>query len=136
MELGVHQALIIFGFTQSHSDHCLFFKGSGVSFLCLLVYVDDVLVAGPSLPLIVELKQFLDSTFTIKDLGEARYFLGVEIARTANGIALNQHKYILDLVSSAGLMVVVPLLLPSLLVLRCHEKMKNFSLILSHTNAL
>ena len=31
-------------------------------------------------------KQRLDSAFTIKDLGELRYFLGFELARSKNGI--------------------------------------------------
>lgn len=96
--------LKIFGFSQSQSDHCLFIKGSGSSMLCLLVYVDDVLVCGPSLELIADLKKFLHSTFTIKDLGEAKYFLGMEIIRGRDGIALNQRKYVLDIVGSAGLM--------------------------------
>lgn len=40
--------LVSYRFSQSQSDHCLFVKGKGSSFLCLLVYVDDGLVSGPS----------------------------------------------------------------------------------------
>ncbi|KAL0306939.1 UNVERIFIED_CONTAM: hypothetical protein Sradi_6111200 [Sesamum radiatum] len=47
------------------------------------VYVDDVLIAGPSKAMITELKQDLDNLFTIKDLGVAKYFLGLEIARSS-----------------------------------------------------
>lgn len=36
------------GFVQSPSDHCLFTRGTAADFICLLVYVDDVLVTGPS----------------------------------------------------------------------------------------
>lgn len=67
------------GFEQSHSDHCLFTKGSGANFICLLVYVDDVLITSPSQHLIDVLKQSLHAAFTIKDLGPAKFFLGIEI---------------------------------------------------------
>lgn len=62
------------GFTQSTSDHCSFVKSSGQSFLCLQVYVDDVLIMGPYESLITRLKSFHDGSFTIKDLGHALYF--------------------------------------------------------------
>lgn len=41
--------LLEFDFIQSQSDYTLFTKGSVSSFLALLVYVDDVIIAGPSL---------------------------------------------------------------------------------------
>lgn len=63
--------------------------------------MDDVLVTVTSLDLINSLKQFLYSQFTIKDLGEAKYFLGIEIARGVEGNVLCQRKYILDIVTNA-----------------------------------
>lgn len=98
------RALFSFGFTQSAHDHCLFTTGSGDSFLALLVYVDDVLIAGPNEDEIIRLKRFLDDKFTIKDLGAARYFLGMEIARGDTGIYISQRKYILDMLDRAGLL--------------------------------
>lgn len=68
-----------------------------------MVYVDDVLITSPFVFIIEEVKTFLHGQFTIKDLGVAHYFLGMEIAREDSGIALNQRKYVLDLISSAGL---------------------------------
>ncbi|KAL2240933.1 UNVERIFIED_CONTAM: Retrovirus-related Pol polyprotein from transposon RE2, partial [Sesamum indicum] len=47
---------------------------------------------------IAEVKRYLDQLFTIKDLGPARYFLGLEIARASEGIALTQSKYVQDIV--------------------------------------
>ncbi|GJX03535.1 NSP-interacting kinase 1-like protein [Tanacetum coccineum] len=52
---------------------------------------------------ILSLKASLDHKFTIKDLGLAKYFLGIEIYRTQHGTHLNQRKYILNLLSDAGL---------------------------------
>lgn len=73
--------------------------------MCLLVYVDDVLLCSPNEGLIQDFKVILHKAFTIKDLGIAHYFLGMEIARGASGTTLNQRKYILDLISTMGLTV-------------------------------
>ncbi|KAL0411280.1 UNVERIFIED_CONTAM: Retrovirus-related Pol polyprotein from transposon TNT 1-94 [Sesamum latifolium] len=95
--------LLDFGFLQSHHDHCLFTNGHGSTLLILVIYLDDVLICGPSIELIRRVKQHLDYLFTIKDIGDAKYFLGLEIARFDLGIAVTQNKYILDIVHDAGL---------------------------------
>lgn len=61
-----------------------------------------MLITGPSEEDIASLKHYLDGMFTIKDLGYAKYFIGLEIAQTAGGTYLNQHKYVLDLLTDAG----------------------------------
>jgi Reverse transcriptase (RNA-dependent DNA polymerase) len=43
------------------------------------------------------LKANLAKEFEMKDLGELRYFLGIEVARLNKGVVLSQHKYVLDL---------------------------------------
>ena len=47
----------------------------------LTLYVDDILLAGNNLQMINATKQWLSSVFEMKDMGEARYILGVEIVR-------------------------------------------------------
>lgn len=78
-------------------DHYLFIKTKGSIFLVVLVYVDDVLVTGSDDLEIQSLKTYLNDLFTIKDLGFANYFLGIELACNAQGIFLSQRKYILDI---------------------------------------
>ena len=63
----------------------------------VLVYVDDMLVTGSTFHLIEETKDHLKQAFKIKDLGELRYFLGIEFARSKQGILMHQRKYALDL---------------------------------------
>ncbi|KAL0416521.1 UNVERIFIED_CONTAM: Retrovirus-related Pol polyprotein from transposon RE2 [Sesamum latifolium] len=90
--------------TQSANDHCLFTKGTPNGLMALLVYVDDILVTAPSLADIRSVKDYLHSLFTIKDLGDARYFLGLEIARNSDGMYVAQTKYVQDIVRDTGMM--------------------------------
>ncbi|KAL9307408.1 putative RNA-directed DNA polymerase [Arabidopsis thaliana] len=48
-----------------------------------------------------ELTSQLSSFFQLRDLGEPKFFLGIEIARNADGISLCQRKYVLDLLASS-----------------------------------
>lgn len=71
--------------------------------IVILVYVDDLLIIGDVDIEIQKIKQSLDSAFTVKDLGEMRYFLGIGVARNLQGIMLNQRKFILDILKSNGM---------------------------------
>lgn len=51
---------------------------------------------------IQQMKSFLDSTFKIKDLGCLKYFLGIEAARTKEGLNICQRKYIMDILKEYG----------------------------------
>jgi hypothetical protein len=44
----------------------------------------------------------LDSRFKIKDLGSLKYFLGLEVAQSKEGINVSQRKYCLDLLKDSG----------------------------------
>lgn len=116
--------LQIFGFQQSSADHCLFVKSSSTSFLALLVYVDDVLITGTNAADIEAVKKFLHAKFTIKDLGAAKFFLGIEVARSPSGIFLNQWKYVLDILEDTGLLGSKPVSTPLL---------RNFKFIATST---
>jgi len=69
----------------------------------ILVYVDDMMITGNDINLIQETKRTLQSSFKMKDLGELKYFLGIEFARSQKGIVMHQRKYTLEIISEAGL---------------------------------
>ena len=92
------------GFLQSKSDYSLFTRTRGSSFIALLVYVDDILIASNDIALVTLLKQALDAEFKLKDLGNLKYFLGLEVARSSTGISLCQRKYALDILSDSGML--------------------------------
>lgn len=93
-----------FGFVQSKADTCLFIYNSAKSSIMLLVYVDDLLISGISDDLIHELKKSLHTSFTIKDLGQEKIFLGLEIDRSPLGICVSRKKYIYDIISDTGML--------------------------------
>jgi hypothetical protein len=105
-------ALISLGYSQSQADHSLYVKTTATSFTALLVYVDDIVLAGNSTQEIQAVKMFLDNKFKIKDLGQLRFFLGLEIARSDSGIFLNQRKYTLELLEDTGFLASKPASVP------------------------
>lgn len=77
------------GFEQSKRDYDLFYQRKGTKFCIILVYVDDLLIRGNEIEYIEVIKQKLEDEFTLRNLGEIRYFLGLEVGRRAEGIMLN-----------------------------------------------
>ena len=57
-------------------------------------------------------KDYIDERFTIKDLGSLKYFLGIEVARTREGLVLTQRKYIPEFLDDCGLQECQPLCFP------------------------
>lgn len=99
-------ALLSIGFSQTKSHPSLFIKQSSNYFAALLVYVDDIIIASDSMDVIDSLKEFLETSFKIKDLGEISYFPGIEAIRKEElGLYLNQRKYVLDILKDSGFLL-------------------------------
>ena len=93
------------GFHQSQGDHTLFFKhGDNGKIMALVVYVDDIILMGNDEHEARRLKEELNKEFEINDLGNLRYFLGIEVARSRKGIIISQRKYVLDLLKEIGIL--------------------------------
>ena len=77
-------------------DHCVYVKKTTMGIIFLTLYVDDILLAGNNMEIIQITKQWLSSVFEIKDMGEARYVLGVDITqnRPKRLLGLSQDAYI------------------------------------------
>jgi hypothetical protein len=104
--------LILHGFIQSKLDYSLFTKSTGTSFMTLLVYVDDIVFTSTDRQAITDLTVFLNTQFKLKDLGSLRFFLGLEVARSAARISLCQKKFALDILSDTGHLAAKPSYFP------------------------
>ncbi|KAG5253229.1 RmlC cupins superfamily protein [Salix suchowensis] len=71
-----------------------------------------MVIAGNDSIQIQKLKQYLSTCFSIKDLGTLKYFLGLELARSPQGISLCQRKYTLDLLKETGMASSKPVAFP------------------------
>jgi histone deacetylase 1/2 len=95
--------LLSIGFRTSKVDTSLFILSDGTNIFYLLVYVDDILLTVSNSAMLHHLIQLLSSEFKLRDLGVIHYFLGIEIQSTNMGLMLRQHKYILDILTRAGM---------------------------------
>jgi hypothetical protein len=91
------------GYKQCNGDHTLFYKHSECRIAILAVYVDDIIITRDDEVEISQLKN-LSKEFEVKDLGQLKYFLGIEVARSPKGIVPSQRKYVLDLLSDTGML--------------------------------
>ena len=77
-----HSFMLSQGYKHSDTDHCLYTKqAKGGSLLILILYVDDMLIAGKNIHEVDALKSKLNATFDMKDLGEANHILSMHIVQ-------------------------------------------------------
>ncbi|WZY94075.1 hypothetical protein YC2023_066404 [Brassica napus] len=92
------------GFRKSELDHTLFTLTGPSGSIVILVYVDDLIITGSDKAGIQATKEFLKSVFDIKDLGEMKYFLGIEICRSKEGLFMSQRKYTMDMLKETDVL--------------------------------
>ena len=104
----LHRALLSFGFVSAKSDQSLFLRFTLSHITYVLVYVDDILVIGSDTTVITSLIAQLKSEFSLKDLEDVHYFLGIQVSHTSNGLHLSQTKYIRDLLQKTKMVYCKP----------------------------
>lgn len=84
------------GLKQSNADPCIYFNLEGNKILIIAVYVDDLLIFTNNQPMKLKLKSNLKKKFKMKDMGQARFCLGLQITRDRKRgkIWLDQRQYI------------------------------------------
>uniref|UniRef100_A0A2N9FA36 CCHC-type domain-containing protein n=1 Tax=Fagus sylvatica TaxID=28930 RepID=A0A2N9FA36_FAGSY len=89
--------MIQIGYTRCEYDCCVYVRIlEDGSYIFLLLYVDDMLIAAKSMCEVKRLKSLLHKEFEMKDLGAAKKILGMEIRRDreTRKLWLSQKNYI------------------------------------------
>ena len=82
------------GFRRSNNEPTLYIKeDSHGNILILCLYVDDMIYTGNML--LDEFKTTMTNEFEMTDLGLMKYFLGIEVKQSDDGIFLSVNKSML-----------------------------------------
>ena len=92
------------GFIGSKSDSSLFIYRRGADMAYLLLYVDDIILTTSSSTLLHSLIASLRTKFSMTDMGDLHYFLGISVKRSKDCLFLSQEKYALELLDRAGML--------------------------------
>ena len=101
----INTFLLNLRFVRSENDYCLYSKISEGGIVYLLIYVDDIVISGLSLELINIVKTKLTREFEMKDKGELKHFVGLEIDYDRKGgtLKINQRRYAMGILKRFGL---------------------------------
>ncbi|KAH9779126.1 hypothetical protein KPL71_007607 [Citrus sinensis] len=100
------------GYSVTSADSSLFAKANGERIAIVLVYVDDLIIIGDDVEEIFRTKENLSVRFQMKELGQLKHFLGLEVDQTKEGIFLCQQKYAKDLLKKFGMLECKPISTP------------------------
>ena len=83
------------GYQKCELDHGIWVKfGPNGKRMFIILYVDDLLIMTEDDGELASLKRGLTARFEMKDMGEVKRFLGMEIEHESNGIKIHQADYI------------------------------------------
>jgi hypothetical protein len=85
-----------FGSIKNVEEPCVYKKVSGSTVVFMFLYADDILRIGNDILMMEAVKSSLRKSFSMKDLGQAAYILGIKIYRDRSNrlIGLSQDAYI------------------------------------------
>ena len=81
------------GFKRSRLDTALYYKGSEKEKVLVGIYVDDLIITGPSGNQISKFKEEMKDKFEMTDLGLLNSYLGMEVRQSSANIFLSQRAY-------------------------------------------
>ena len=97
------------GLTRSNSNYNMYYLGTGLNRLVLVLYVDDLFLSGGNLQQIQWLKTKLHTQFDMSDLGFVTKYLGVEFRRLPDSsYHISQKDYIHDILQDFDMLQAKP----------------------------
>ncbi|WVZ89574.1 LOW QUALITY PROTEIN: hypothetical protein U9M48_035957 [Paspalum notatum var. saurae] len=79
-----------FGFIKNVEEPCVYKKWERARLSGLILYVDDILLIGNDIPMLEAMKDSFRKSFSMKDLGEAAYILGIKIYRDSQSTYIDK----------------------------------------------
>ncbi|XP_031503834.1 uncharacterized mitochondrial protein AtMg00810-like [Nymphaea colorata] len=108
----IAEFLVFSGFQVASADSSLFLKTRGTKLTILLIYVDDLIITGYDNEEINIIREYVTVRFEMKELGELRHFLRLEIGFESKGLFLSEKKYAHDLLRKYGMLGYKPISIP------------------------
>ena len=88
---ALKRAIMEFGFENSKADSSLFIYKTKSVTCYFLVFVDDLIIIGNDPSFVSSIIDQLGNRFSLKDMGQLHFFLGMEVIPTTKGLFLSQH---------------------------------------------
>ena len=95
--------LKVVSFKQSLAYASVFVMNAKNDIVIIVLYVDDLIMTSNNDDSICEIKKKLSPQFEMKDLGELKYFLCIEVVKCSNGLMFSQRKYMIDMLRQFGM---------------------------------
>jgi hypothetical protein len=100
------------GFVRKHADHCVCKKLVDDKIVIVIVWVDDLIIASDSMPLMEEFKESMKTQFKMKDLGRITFFRGMDYKQSNGEIKMNHKRFSLKIQERFGMIDCKPRLTP------------------------
>ncbi|KAD5318063.1 hypothetical protein E3N88_18009 [Mikania micrantha] len=120
---GLHQAprawyeilsthLIEHRFNRGQIDKTLFYREKGKDIILVQVYVDDIIFGSTDEQMCLEFKEVMIEKFEMSAMSDIKFFLGLQIDQTDDGIFIHQKKYIQDVLKRFSMLDCKPISMP------------------------
>ena len=119
--MALDQFLTTINLRQSSADPCIYTSPGGETVI-VAVYVDDILVATETEKTMLKLKRLISQKFEVKDLGELKSFLGVQVKVMSDSIWIGQSGYTSRVLEKFGMADAKPVSTPVDVSLKLHSE--------------
>jgi hypothetical protein len=96
-------------------DKTLFTLKHGTDFLLVHIYVDDIIFGDSSHTLVSRFQEIMENEFQISMVGELKFFLGIQVKQTREGIFIHQAKYTKDFMKKFNMAELKPMSTPMIM---------------------
>lgn len=110
----MNKAMISWGFIHLQCEHCIYYHKTELGILLVTMHVDDFLTVGSNKDVISDFKSQLQTKWTVSDLGEARFCLGIALEHNQlnQTISLSQTALIDRIITQFSLTSAAPVSTP------------------------